>query len=324
MDNENVAKAIRHLRKSKNITQRELANKLGISDKAVSKWERGLGIPDVSLLTKLSIILDIDVESLLAGNICHNDMNWMGILCLDTGTEDTEISSLFAGTVIHNKPLYHYTVSLFLLLGISDLIIIGDKINIEFIKEDINGGNELGITVQCIDSQITQSDLMLYVGRYAAGRNIMYIHGFQFLFGLDLTKIMKRAMSDLREATVLTLLSSPANEKNKISFDSSKKATRECIEKHDTYRWIPVFFIREGLLEQSVNALKRPSKYIVEELIKRDLLSVELVGRGMIAIDIDSISTAKEVSKLVEIINQTQNINIAKLDEISHLRGLKC
>ncbi len=324
MDNQNVAKAIRYLRKSKHITQKELANKLGVSDKAVSKWERGLGIPDVSLLTKLSIILDIDVESLLGGNICHSNMNWLGILCLDTNTEAVERSSLFAGSVIHNKPLYHYTVSLFLLLGISDIVIIGDKIDIEFIKEDINGGNELGITVQCIDSQITQRDLMLYVDRYAVGRNIMYIHGFQFLFGLDLTKIMKRAMSDLREATVLTLLNSPANEENIILFDSSKKATRECIEKHDTYRWIPIFFIRVGLLKQSVNVLKQPSKYIVEELIKRELLSVELVGRGMISIDIDSASTAKEVSKLVEIINQTQNIDIAKLDEISHLRGLKC
>lgn len=65
---------IRSLRKNKNMTQLELAEKLGVSDKAVSKWERGCGAPDVSLLPALSAELNADIESLLSGEMEENDL----------------------------------------------------------------------------------------------------------------------------------------------------------------------------------------------------------------------------------------------------------
>ena len=54
-------------RKAKGFTQRELAEKLFISDKAVSKWERGLSMPDISLLVPLAELLDVSVTELLEG-----------------------------------------------------------------------------------------------------------------------------------------------------------------------------------------------------------------------------------------------------------------
>lgn len=56
------------LRKEKGYTQKELAEKLYVSDKAVSKWERGLSVPDVSLLVPLAELLDISVTELLEGH----------------------------------------------------------------------------------------------------------------------------------------------------------------------------------------------------------------------------------------------------------------
>lgn len=55
------------LRRSAGFTQRELAEKLFVSDKAVSKWERGLSMPDISLLIPLSNILQVSVTELLEG-----------------------------------------------------------------------------------------------------------------------------------------------------------------------------------------------------------------------------------------------------------------
>ena len=54
-------------RRANGFTQRELAEKLYISDKAVSKWERGLSMPDISLLVPLAEILDVSVTELLEG-----------------------------------------------------------------------------------------------------------------------------------------------------------------------------------------------------------------------------------------------------------------
>ena len=83
MDIEKVGAAIAYLRKRAGFTQKDLADRLGISDKAVSKWERGLGLPDVAYLGKLSIILDTDTDSLLQGDIIHHDQGWKGLLIID-------------------------------------------------------------------------------------------------------------------------------------------------------------------------------------------------------------------------------------------------
>ncbi len=55
------------------MTQKQPADKLGISDKAVSKWERGLDCPDITLVTELSEILSVSLESLLSGSTETSD-----------------------------------------------------------------------------------------------------------------------------------------------------------------------------------------------------------------------------------------------------------
>jgi transcriptional regulator with XRE-family HTH domain len=67
MDYQKVGLLIASLRKEKGLTQKELANKLNITDRAVSKWERGLGCPDVSLLDDLSKTLDVSILEILKG-----------------------------------------------------------------------------------------------------------------------------------------------------------------------------------------------------------------------------------------------------------------
>lgn len=63
---------IKRLRENKNITQKELADKLFISDKTVSKWETGKGFPDISLLEPLASTLGISVIELLGGESIIN------------------------------------------------------------------------------------------------------------------------------------------------------------------------------------------------------------------------------------------------------------
>ena len=67
MDQIKIGKFIAEERKAKKYTQRELADKLSISDKTISKWERGNGFPEVSLLLPLCNELEITVNELLSG-----------------------------------------------------------------------------------------------------------------------------------------------------------------------------------------------------------------------------------------------------------------
>lgn len=67
MEPQKIGQFIRILRKQRGLTQRELAEAIGVTDKAVSRWERGRGLPDVSLLSPLAGALGTFVTELLAG-----------------------------------------------------------------------------------------------------------------------------------------------------------------------------------------------------------------------------------------------------------------
>lgn len=73
MDCSKVGKLILDLRKEKGMTQKVLADAMNISDRTISKWERGIGCPDVSLLHGLSDILDVNIEKILVGDLEPND-----------------------------------------------------------------------------------------------------------------------------------------------------------------------------------------------------------------------------------------------------------
>lgn len=112
MDANKIGTLIYKLRTKKNLTQKELANKLLVTSQAISKWENGRGIPDIEMLQKLSEIFNINIDELLTGNIKDNRENKktkililtiLGILLITVisiilviklGTDDFKISKL--------------------------------------------------------------------------------------------------------------------------------------------------------------------------------------------------------------------------------------
>lgn len=73
MDIAKIGRYIAEKRKRARLTQRQLADKLGKSDKSVSKWERGICLPDVSVYMELCEILEISVNEFLAGEDISED-----------------------------------------------------------------------------------------------------------------------------------------------------------------------------------------------------------------------------------------------------------
>lgn len=74
MDCKKVGILLKALRKEKEMTQKQVADQMHISDKTISKWERGLGCPDVSLLGELSELFEVNIEKILLGDLELNDM----------------------------------------------------------------------------------------------------------------------------------------------------------------------------------------------------------------------------------------------------------
>ena len=73
MNAEETGALIRRLRQERGMTQARLAALLQVSDKAVSKWERGAGCPDVEMIPSLAAAFRVSAESLLAGRLQANE-----------------------------------------------------------------------------------------------------------------------------------------------------------------------------------------------------------------------------------------------------------
>ena len=73
MDQCKIGELIRENRIKRGLTQRQLADQLLLSDKTVSKWERGMGCPDVEFLLRLSEIFGVDLKALMEGQLTSNE-----------------------------------------------------------------------------------------------------------------------------------------------------------------------------------------------------------------------------------------------------------
>lgn len=120
MNNEKIGLFIAELRKSKNMTQKELASKLNVSDKAVSKWERGISLPDISVLPRLSEIFEIEISELLNGEAKVYSQSDANNLILDT-IEYADISGRFEVNKI--RLIATFVISVAFIIGIAVCLI---------------------------------------------------------------------------------------------------------------------------------------------------------------------------------------------------------
>ena len=130
MNNEKMGQFISELRKSRQMTQKELAEKLNISDKAVSKWERGLSCPDISLLSPLSGILGVTITELLNGertgteDINNVEVNIANALAYGEKTAKRKIAL--------TQSVWVMIFAIFLLIGVSVVSIVDVAISGRF------------------------------------------------------------------------------------------------------------------------------------------------------------------------------------------------
>lgn len=101
MDNRKTGQLIAELRKGKNMTQQDLADKLHVTNTAVSKWERGLSFPGVDILEKLAEELGITVMDILAGEVCKKTEEKISEISIDVmRTEKSKRNKIYVFGII--------------------------------------------------------------------------------------------------------------------------------------------------------------------------------------------------------------------------------
>ena len=99
-----IGKRIIELMKKANLTQLELAEKLSVTDKAVSKWERGLGEPNTKSIIDMSEIFNVSIDYLLTGD----NKDYIGMSIIEKIAFDDDVNSFKNGVVgLYNESNLH-------------------------------------------------------------------------------------------------------------------------------------------------------------------------------------------------------------------------
>ena len=160
---------ISELRKEKKLTQKELAEKINVSDKAVSRWETGKGYPDVTSLVSLSEYFDVSVNELLAGKrLTVEDIK---------ETADENLISVFE-QVQKNKKQQHLQVAVYtsvlIVVLLPELIIIGKELFVSMTTQ-IQAENIISAVVSTVVGIV-----LLIVGILIRKGNVSLLHSYHY------------------------------------------------------------------------------------------------------------------------------------------------
>ena len=160
---------ISELRKEKKLTQKELAEKINVSDKAVSRWETGKGYPDVTSLVSLSEYFDVSVNELLAGKrLTVEDIK---------ETADVNLISVFE-QVQKNKKQQNLQVAVYtsvlIVVLLPVLIIIGKELFVSMTTQ-IQAENIISAVVSTVVGIV-----LLIVGILIRKGNVSILHSYHY------------------------------------------------------------------------------------------------------------------------------------------------
>lgn len=313
MDVEKVGKAIAYLRKRAGYTQKDLADRIGISDKAVSKWERGQGLPEIGYLRRLSILLDTDTDSLLAGDVIHHDAGWSGIIVLDENKY-----GIYSGTLIYDKPLIFFLLSYFLLVGIREITIVGTENDRRFIWEKLGDGSEYGIKINMVVGGLADA-----VNAKNWSGNVMMVYGRCLLYGVEQTRFFQKAMMNHDRFTMLVLPKKIGEKVSRVVIDQNKRVVNsnadEPIKTQYDFSEIPILFFPSEILHEMVKN-DTVSSFVSEYASTHDLY-VHMLDRGFVEIEVDDWDNVQEASTFIRIVQDKCGMNVYCIEEVAWRRG---
>lgn len=196
MDANKVGATIVVLRKRAGMTQRELAEQLRVTDKAVSRWERGQGVPDPSLLAALADVLNTDIEVILEGELAFGEPSWRGVLVLRYG------EGMGPDTLLFGKRFIYLQVGYLMLAGVRRIAVVGGSDELASARRALTWLSDHDVSISFFDTTDDKGrfdslgQLPTEGSGDSATRGSMLVNGLDFLYGKDLTRAFKRQMAD--------------------------------------------------------------------------------------------------------------------------------
>ena len=232
---------------------------------------------------------------------------------------------------IYDKPMIYYPMSVLMLAGIRDILIISTPRDIINFKELFKDGSEFGLNIEyAIQEQPNGLAEAFIIGEEFIGNDsVAMILGDNIFYGQSFTSHLERAAKLEKGATVFGYYVQDPRAFGVVGFDNNGKVTSlEEKPEHPKSKYaVPgLYFYDNSVVEKAKNIKPSPrgeleitdlNKVYMEE----GTLQVELLGRGMAWLDTGTHTSMLKASNFVEAVQTTQGTFIACLEEIAYRKG---
>ncbi|MBP3434639.1 MAG: glucose-1-phosphate thymidylyltransferase RfbA [Clostridia bacterium] len=232
---------------------------------------------------------------------------------------------------IYDKPLIYYPLSVLLLAGIKDILIISTPEAISSYKELLNDGSEIGVKFSyCIQEKPRGLADAFILGEEFIGKdNVCLILGDNVFYGKDLTHVLNLAQKRKAGATIFGYPVKDARAFGVVEFDENNKviSIEEKPEKPKSNYAVPGLYFYDNKVVEIAKNVKPSARGEIEitainnEYLKAGELHVELLERGMVWLDTGTPKGMYKASGFVKTIQEMQGFYVSCIEEIAWRRG---
>ena len=235
---------------------------------------------------------------------------------------------------ISDKPMVYYPLSILMLAGIKEILIISTPIDLPLFERLLGNGSDLGIKLfykeQPSPDGLAQAFL---IGEDFIGKDdVCLILGDNIFYGQGLTKILEKSLKNVAEKQVATVFGYYVSDPQRygvIDFDDYGNALS--IEEKpnnpkSNYAVVGLYFYPNSVIEIAKNV--KPSNRgeleitsINQKYLEEKNLRVELLGRGYAWLDTGTHESLLEASNFIQAVEHRQGLKVACLEEIAFLKG---
>ncbi len=228
---------------------------------------------------------------------------------------------------IYDKPLIYYPLSVLMLSGITDILIIVNKGQLNQFKKILPNGNNLGIKISYAEQKSPRGlpDAFIIGKNFIGRNNVALILGDNFFYGESLTKKLKKCVRLNRGAKVILHPVGNPSSYGVASVNKKNKIVKIVEKPKKTFSNLAVtglYFFDNNVINYSEKL--KPSKRKEIEIVdllnkykKKNKLSAEFLGRGGAWLDTGSIKDFYNASAFVSALEKRQGLKIACLEEIA-------
>lgn len=232
---------------------------------------------------------------------------------------------------VYNKPMIYYPLSVLMLAGIKDILIISNSSTLPRLKDLFGKGNKLGINISYAEQEKPNglAEAFIIGEKFIGKDNVALILGDNIFYGHGFSETLKKAKNRKSGATIFGYYVEDPCRYGIVEIDKNKKpmALVEKPKKPKSHWAVPGLYFYDNSVVKIAKTIKPSPRGELEitdinkVYLKKKKLSVEFLGRGFAWLDAGTYNSLLDSSLFIRTIEERQGIMVGCLEEIAYKRG---